>query len=430
VAFIKKDIYSKIIEYGILSIILVCPLILLDLFHPDLPKVIFAEIIIWTLFVAWICYSVERRDFLSVYTPLNKPIILFFSVIALSLLFSTYPKVSTIAVIKYLSYGILFFLVVNFINSKDKFDRVLKTMMAVAFITSLYPFLRYFDFSWVIKWPSLRATSTFANSNFFAGFLMMMIPIAMYLYFRKKGSYIYLPLMLLMISALVCTLTRSAWIGIFIALLFIAVVNYKNLLKERKKLVLLLVLAAIVLFVFIKYLSFCPDIPIGSDENINTIVGKSFESEKVVNATGYIKGNKDFEYAEFEELAKEMNLVESDSFIRFDPSRKFNYLTAFRIFSENPVIGTGIGTYGYIIPDYVSSKRPLNLFYMPNTVHTHNEYLQIMAEMGLLGMISFAWLLLVFFYSAFLIIKSKDEVVVYLTAGVLALLSPNSSRII
>jgi O-antigen ligase len=60
---------------------------------------------------------------------------------------------------------------------------------------------------------------------------------------------------------------------------------------------------------------------------------------------------------------------------------------ALRVFSQNPIIGNGIGTLQYTMGSYMA-----DLGYNKNRV-AHNMYLQILAELGLIGFLPFMYIL-------------------------------------
>jgi O-antigen ligase len=65
-----------------------------------------------------------------------------------------------------------------------------------------------------------------------------------------------------------------------------------------------------------------------------------------------------------------------------------------RIFLDHPIIGTGLGTLQQVYPPYETlyDGRIVN--------HTHNDYLEALAETGLLGGICCAWFLGALFIGA------------------------------
>ena len=66
-----------------------------------------------------------------------------------------------------------------------------------------------------------------------------------------------------------------------------------------------------------------------------------------------------------------------------------------QIFRDNPVLGTGLGTLQMVFPPYES-------MYDGKIVdHTHNDYLEALAETGILGGLCCAWFLVILFVESF-----------------------------
>jgi O-antigen ligase len=76
---------------------------------------------------------------------------------------------------------------------------------------------------------------------------------------------------------------------------------------------------------------------------------------------------------------------------------------ALRVFSESPVWGRGIGTLEFIIGSYMG-----DLGYNKNKV-AHNMYLQILAELGLLGFLPFIWIFIVSGRSAHRLFRTGES---------------------
>jgi O-antigen ligase len=52
-----------------------------------------------------------------------------------------------------------------------------------------------------------------------------------------------------------------------------------------------------------------------------------------------------------------------------------------RIISDFPLVGTGLGTFSSLYPDLYGEAGPLRLS------HTHNDYLEFLSELGIIGML-------------------------------------------
>jgi O-antigen ligase len=86
------------------------------------------------------------------------------------------------------------------------------------------------------------------------------------------------------------------------------------------------------------------------------------------------------------------------------------YETALRIFKSYPVLGSGPGMYEKLVNSV--EFRPIN-GYLGQVVHphAHNTYLEILSEMGIVGLIGFSSIFIAFFSFLFKSKKIWDETV-------------------
>lgn len=73
--------------------------------------------------------------------------------------------------------------------------------------------------------------------------------------------------------------------------------------------------------------------------------------------------------------------------------RLWNWATAGMIFLEHPVWGAGLGAYAQLFLGYKAKLLATDFgrfyaFYIPVSEHAHNEYLQVGAELGILGLLA------------------------------------------
>jgi O-antigen ligase len=64
------------------------------------------------------------------------------------------------------------------------------------------------------------------------------------------------------------------------------------------------------------------------------------------------------------------------------------FINSFEIFKSSPIYGVGVG-------DYPAEYQKINEVFspeVPNTVHPHNMYMLILAEIGIIGFVSFLWI--------------------------------------
>ncbi len=107
---------------------------------------------------------------------------------------------------------------------KNRWIDYLHLALAAGFIASIYGIFQYFNMEFI--WPYTlnpyggRSVSTFGNPNFLSSFNVVLLPIAVMLYARADGAKraVYATVALALEAALLCSLTRSSWLGAAVAL--------------------------------------------------------------------------------------------------------------------------------------------------------------------------------------------------------------------
>ncbi|MBF0275143.1 MAG: O-antigen ligase family protein [Nitrospinae bacterium] len=102
---------------------------------------------------------------------------------------------------------------------------------------------------------------------------------------------------------------------------------------------------------------------------------------------------------------------QGDTALSAKNERLIQWLVAIEMFKENPLLGVGPGGYQYKYKDYEIKikEKPGSPFYGLSfyvAKHAHNEYLQLLAEIGLIGFLLFISLLFYYFYRVVLLIKA------------------------
>jgi putative inorganic carbon (HCO3(-)) transporter len=243
---------------------------------------------------------------------------------------------------KYIT-GLLLFLAASSLTYKDKM-RVINTIVYAGFIISLLAVYQYFfGFRHLLNYAtktnitdsftldyiaSRRVYFPFVTPNTLAGYLAMLIPLAL---LHKKKIYFIITLSF----ALLLTKSLGALLSLFLALLIYFFLQGKF---EKRKVVLFLTLIVIISSTFI------------------------------IRSTGQKPHLKP----------------------AFSTVMRLNYWKdALKIIKTAPFAGVGLGN-----------------FNLPQSRYAHNSYLQIWAETGILGIVSFLWLIVIVF--AFLLQKIKS----------------------
>ena len=239
-------------------------------------------------------------------------------------------------------YVLIYYLVVNNINSGTQIKRIIWTMLASAAMVTLYGFYQYLygvntlANEWVDgkQFPDLkiRVFSTLKNPNLLAGFLVTMMAIGASMGYKAatiKGKVVLFSLVLMFGACLVLTYSRGAWLSL------LAVIIVYGMLCNRKIFWLLILL---------------PFAMICGHEGI------------------------------LERIMSIINPTDTSSTLRMAL-----WESTIAMIRDKPFLGIGWGAYWLVYPEYDFFLNNANV----KIFHAHNMYLNIAAEIGIPGLIAF-----------------------------------------
>ena len=338
-----------------LILILITPelgLLLTFFFTPYAPTMVMAALVGYT----FLCYLLK----LVLYKRTFRFELMDFSVFAfmLALLFGGLVSVSMSTSIKsvlvFLCFMLGYFLATNLVRTKEWFDRCAGALMLSATGVALYGILQYVSGAASSTWHDLdmfstidgRVTSTLANPNVLAEYLVMVLPFVAAYFLADRRAKGKLWLMFSGASLLIClvlTYSRGGWLGfLFAAVIFL-------LIYHRRSLYLF--------FVGIAALPF-----------IITLLPASI----------------------VQRFASIGNLGDSSTSYRV-----YIWRAVLRMIGDNPLFGIGVGegAFAKVYPLYTLSG-------IEDAPHSHNLFLQITLELGLIGL--FIFLALLFFFAQYI----------------------------
>ena len=148
----------------------------------------------------------------------------------------------------------LVFLIVLFFVKKDWIKKILWAMVLSSGFVSIYGLIQYAGFdpiAWTesVSYPGGRIISTLGQPNFLAHFLIMVMPINIFLFFsaKKRPVKVFLAsLFIVQFLSLVFTFSRAGWLSLLIGLIisFLAIFylcQWKKIFKASAVLVVIVV---------------------------------------------------------------------------------------------------------------------------------------------------------------------------------------------
>jgi len=399
--------WNNAIEATTITLIISTPLVfypyLVRIFNP--PKELAFNVLIIIGLMLWKLKMVSEEEVKIARTPLNLPVLAFMAICALSLLWSNSPMVSLLELPLFLAGPILYFIVANNIRDEHQINRLLTTLLIISSLLGIYGIFQYngIDFSfWKANVGRNQVFGLFGNVNYFAEYMIVPLPLAISLFFATRNrthKILLLVGILAMGGSLILTFTRGSYLAIGISSIFMFLLYLtsrgKSFLKEHKK-IFIFILALIILVTFLFVL---PN-PLNKP---GTVISK-------------IKGR--ISISQF---------TSGSSLKRREAIWGFTIL----IIKDHPLLGSGLGTFKYNSLNYQAKffdqgeNRHLYPYGIADKVH--NEYLQLGAEIGILGLGIFLWLIISYFrYGLRILKKLKDKykqgIIIGLMGGVVAVL--------
>lgn len=289
----------------------------------------------------------------------NDPaLLLLLSSFGLSALFSSHHLANLPAFIVFAMQVCLYVIIRSQIRERAHNLSLIKYMLICGLFVSVIGILQYYFASHMVPgWIDLklynnipnRAFSTLYNPNVLGSYLIVIISVAIAGFLcsdKKYGRLLSSAIIIISFLCMMLTFSRGAWLGLAVSIAIIFILS-----KERPYILSMIGLTVILA------------IP------------------------------------EFPKILSRINL----DFLSNDSSniyRRYLWQLAHQTFTENPILGTGLGTFGFSLPSHTKAAGYL-------VSHAHNLYLQILAETGLLGTITFFGYILLSMYVAFRLFRQS-----------------------
>ena len=385
-----SSFHTKAIEIIIIALAVLVPIAIhLRCDNPFTPAKEFtleALVIIGLMFWAFKIISREEIRFTS--TPLNLPILSFIAICTLSLIWSDTFFTSLKELPLFLAGPLLYFVIVNNVRGEKQINRIISTVIIVGAVLGLYGIFQYNDieFSFWVHAPGRnKMFGLSGNVGYFAGYLILPLSLAIPLFLISKNKIRKILLLIGIVTmgtTLIVTLSRSPYAAFGFSLLFMFLLfllaRGKNLIKENKKIFIFL-LIVIILAVFL----FVIPTPLNKQDTVISQIKRRISITQLT--TEFISGGRTAIW-------------------------KFTGM----MIKDHPFLGSGIGTFKYNTLRYQAKffEKGDNRSIYPHDFSdkVHNEYLQLWAELGIIGLAIFLWLIVTYFiYGIKSLKREKDK---------------------
>jgi len=376
----KDDIYSKLTLVNLKLLILCTSLFAYKYVYSfRINQETSLKLFSILLFVIWTMKILINNDIFFKKTRLNFPILLFVLLMSVSLLRSQFFMVSLNDYIIFLFYFFIYFLIINNINDKAQFNSLIKLIFIISIIIAIYAIMQYYGFDPFLKELS-AITSTMGQKNWISNYLALIFPIV-FSYFLlekiKKNKIIYYLLLSILYTTLMICQSRGIWISISITTILAIYIIFKfklvNTFQENKKWLTLLLVTFLMITII-----YSTDNPL--NKSAITVPQRALST--------------------FDEQDPSIN------------TRLLMWRTTFEMIKDKPIFGSGIGTFKMNYLNYQAKFFKVNpdyIKYLAYAREAHNEYLQIGAELGIVGLGIFILIIFVFYNLILKYVKKESR---------------------
>lgn len=365
-------------------------------------KIVLVYILTVLITGAWLTRGLLVKKIIFRRTILDIPLLVFFCSQLISTILSIDPSTSWFGyysrfnggLLSTISYTLLYWAFVSNLDRKHAL-RTLYSVLCSAALVSIYGVLEHWGIDkalWVQDVKS-RVFSTLGQPNWLAAWLTALIPITWAfmlqkfqdpnnkLQFKNKKFWIYLSLSILFFWTLIFTKSRSGLLGFGVTFLIFWPVYFWLKRRELKKTLLPfgIIISSLLIIILISGTQYTPSLR------------QLFQKQSTVNSQQSTVSSGP---------ALEVGGTESGAI------RKIVWTGAIEVWKHYPIFGTGVETFAFSYYQY----RPVehNLVSEWDFIYNkaHNEYLNMAANGGTLGLLSY---LVLIGFSIYQILKVKNQ---------------------
>ncbi|MDM8536282.1 O-antigen ligase family protein [Desulfobacterales bacterium HSG17] len=315
-----------------------------------------------------------RWDWKWIRTPLDMPILAIICLSTASTIFSTHQYTSIQSILLQLNYIAVFYLVIHTIGTRSQFRQIVYVILGVGTFLSVFGLIKQSGFNPFPWWEYTnigqnirRLSATYGNPDHLAGYMEMAIPVGLGFLITgiKEGKRVLLVFaVLLMVTALIFSMSRGGWIGLLLGLFFMAIILIQSQYFKYKKITAGLILCFLVIALVI------------------------------ISSTDVVMRAKTFEQGE--------DVVD-------------NRVTVWKgildMIPDYALLGSGPGTFAFVFTQY----QPPGL--RAHFTMAHNDFLHFLSELGFAFIIIAVWIILMFYWKGLKKMQKKSRLVRGVTLG-------------
>lgn len=387
----KISFHSRTIELTTILLLTLIPVAfypyLVRIFNP--PKELIYGLLVLVILSIWVLKALFSKDNLNFkHLPLNIPVAIFIFICIISIIWSDNIHLSLLELPIFIAGPALYFVTINNLENNKQIHNIVTAILIIGSLMGIYGFLQYqgVDFSfWQSNIGRQQVFGLFGNVNYFAEYIIIPLTLAVPLFFAAKYKMVKIFLfagIYFMGSSLVLTFTRGSYLAFGTALLFMFILfilreGITQTFNNHKKLIILFLLLVLIASAII----FIP----------NPLNERGTALYRIKSRTSIHQ------------------MTHGSSIARRMAIWKFTWM----MIEDKPILGSGLGTFQYNSLKYQAEffDQGNNRSIYPYGIadKAHNEYLQLWAELGIIGFIVFLWIVIQYFVFGIRFLKRRKS---------------------
>jgi|LWDU01.1.fsa_nt_gi O-antigen ligase len=354
---------------------LLAPVELLEaplLIAPSEMKLTLAIFMVTSGLFIWTLVSYSNKNIFVIQSPAYWPIFGFLAWSFTSLLWVENGYLATIMLAQFSVFLLVFLLTINIFTNFNKIETLLKFIIFSLALVSVLGLLQYYffnvDFIKNLFTQIVSPAATFGNKNFASHFVVMTLPLSLVFILTSKTNRqvaLYSAVTAVGSWFLIYTIARQAYVAIIVELfvlsLFFALDKWKN---KDKALLATISNKKIKLISFFSILIFLIFSANFTNQGFNIESGSNSKISK----------------------------IQSISIDKSNP-RLPAWINTLEMIKDHPIVGVGVGQWQVKYPLYYDRVMKDIIFNESTRLkRLHNEYLEMFANVGLIGYVFLLWL--------------------------------------
>jgi O-antigen ligase len=267
---------------------------------------------------------------------------------------------------------LFYFVMIQVFKNKDKIKTYMWLYIVPLMLVIIYAFINHYDYNFDQRASYGIAQPFYVNHGIYAAAIAMFMPFLWFVMIRPRifnynifQQVVITIVFTIFLAGLVYSFTRAAWISVVAAIAVGSALAFRFKFSTYMFGAILLIIASF-----------------GIQDSIEKALRK----------------NKQASSDNFEQHVKSIYNVKNDD---SNLERINRWMCAMRMFADHPIVGFGPGTYMFEYAPYQKASEMTKISTNMSTLgNCHSEYLQPLAEIGLIGFLTWIGLIVIVIFSA------------------------------